>query len=84
MTALESLNKVKVFDLESTYLAWVDFSKLNITEKELKKMIVSEAGIAPSFGSGFGKDSGKFARFNIACRTEILELAVNKLIKTFL
>ena len=84
ITALKSIDKVKVFDLESTYLAWVDFSKLNITEAELKKMIVKEAGIAPSFGDGFGKTSGKFARFNIACRTEILELATDRLIKTFL
>ena len=84
ITALKSIDKVKVFDLESTYLAWVDFSKLNISEAELKKMIVKEAGIAPSFGDGFGKTSGKFARFNIACRTEILELATDRLIKTFL
>ena len=84
LRALKSINKVKVFDLESTYLAWVDFSKLNITEAELKKMLVKEAGIAPSFGDGFGKASGKFARFNIACRTEILELAIDRLLKTFL
>ena len=84
LRALKSINKVKVFDLESTYLAWVDFSKLNITEAELKKMLVKEAGIAPSFGDGFGKASGKFARFNIACRTEILELAMDRLLKTFL
>ena len=84
MTALKSLNNVKVFDLDSTYLAWVDFSKLNITEKELKNILVKEAGIAPSFGGGFGKTSGQFARFNIACRKEILELAIDKLTKTFL
>ena len=83
-TALKALNGVEVFDLESTYLAWVDFSKLNITETELKKMLVKDAGIAPSFGSGFGKTSGKFARFNIACRKEILDLAIDRLTKTFL
>jgi len=83
-TALKALSGVKVFDLESTYLAWVDFSKLNITETELKKMLVKDAGIAPSFGSGFGKTSGKFARFNIACRKEILDLAINRLTRTFL
>jgi len=82
--ALKALNNIKVFDLESTYLAWVDFSKLNITEKELKNTLVKDAGIAPSFGSGFGKESGQFARFNIACRKEILELAVDRLTKTFL
>ncbi len=82
--ALKSLNKVKVFDLESTYLAWVDFSKMNVTEAELKKILVKDAGIAPSFGSGFGKTSGKFARFNIACRSEILAQAIDRLTKTFL
>ena len=80
---LKTLNGVKVFDLESTYLAWVDFSKLNITETELKRMLVKDAGIAPSFGSGFGKSSGKFARFNIACRKDILDLAIDRLTKTF-
>ena len=84
INAMRSLNEVKVFDLESTYLAWVDFSKLNITEEELKTMLVKEAGVAPSFGSGFGKTTGKFARFNIACRTEILNLAIDRLTKTFL
>ena len=84
INAMRSLNNVKVFDLESTYLAWVDFSKLNITEAELKTMLVKEAGVAPSFGSGFGKTSAKFARFNIACRTEILNLAIDRLTKTFL
>ena len=83
-TAFKSINKVKVFDLESTYLAWVDFSQLNLTEVELKRMLINEAGIAPSFGSGFGINSGKFARFNIACRAEILKLALKRLTKTFL
>ena len=81
---MKELYNVKVFDLESTYLAWVDFSKLNITEKELKNTLIKEAGIAPSFGSGFGKTSEQFARFNLACRKEILELAIDRLRKTFL
>ena len=83
-SAMKSLADVNVFDLESTYLAWVDFSQLNISEAELKTMLVNEAGVAPSFGGGFGNTTGKFARFNLACRTEILELAIQRLAKTFL
>ena len=83
-SAIKSLKKVNVFDLESTYLAWVDFSQLNVSEAELKTMLVNEAGVAPSFGSSFGNTAGKFARFNLACRTEILELAIQRLGKTFL
>ena len=83
-SAMKSLADVNVFDLESTYLAWVDFSQLNISEAELKAMLVNEAGVAPSFGGGFGNTTGKFARFNLACRTEILELAIQRLAKTFL
>ena len=83
-SAMKSLTDVNVFDLESTYLAWVDFSQLNISEAELKTMLVNEAGVAPSFGGGFGNTTRKFARFNLACRTEILELAIQRLAKTFL
>ena len=83
-SAMKSLTDINVFDLESTYLAWVDFSQLNISEAELKTMLVNEAGVAPSFGGGFGNTTGKFARFNLACRTEILELAIQRLAKTFL
>ena len=83
-SAMKSLTDVNVFDLESTYLAWVDFSQLNISEAELKTKLVNEAGVAPSFGGGFGNTTGKFARFNLACRTEILELAIQRLAKTFL
>ena len=83
-SAMKSLTDINVFDLESTYLAWVDFSQLNISEAELKTMLVNEAGVAPSFGGGFGNTTGKFARFNLACRTEILELAIKRLAKTFL
>ena len=83
-SAMKSLTDVNVFDLQSTYLAWVDFSQLNISEAELKTMLVNEAGVAPSFGGGFGNTTGKFARFNLACRTEILELAIQRLAKTFL
>ena len=59
-------------------------NEVEMAELELKDMLIKEAGVAPSFGSGFGKNSGKFARFNIACRTEILDLAINRLTKTFL
>ena len=83
-SAMKSIKKLKVFDLESTYLAWVDFSQLNISEAELKTMLVNEAGVAPSFGGGFGNTAGKFARFNLACRTEILEVATQRLANTFL
>ena len=82
--SLRSLDEVKVFELESTYLVWVDFSSLKITQSELKNMLIKEAGVAPSFGSSFGKNSGKFARFNIACRKEILDLAIRRLAKTFM
>ena len=83
-SAMKSIKKLNVFDLESTYLAWVDFSQLNISEAELKTMLVNEAGVAPSFGGGFGSTAGKFARFNLACRTEILEVAIQRLANTFL
>ena len=42
ITSLRSLNEVKVFDLESTYLVWVDFSNLKINQAELENMLLRE------------------------------------------
>ena len=81
-SALKALTDVNVFDLESTYLAWVDFSQLNISEAELKKMLVNDAGIAPSFGGGFGNASRKFARFN-SLQERNIGLAIDRLTQNF-
>src|SRR5699024_2903930 len=41
--ATETNEKVKALDSEGTYLLWLDFSKLNMSDVELRKFLVEEA-----------------------------------------
>ncbi len=80
---LKNIKNLKLFNLESTYLAWVDCSALNINEEQLKKLFVQDAKVVPSFGYNFGKTGRNFVRVNLACRNEILKTAVDRIKNTF-
>ena len=47
--------EIEIFDLESTYLMWMDFSKLGFTHKELEEMNKKEAKIFLDEGYIFGE-----------------------------
>ncbi len=80
---LKNIKNLKLFNLESTYLAWVDCSSLNIDEDQLKKLFVQDAKVVPSFGANFGKTGKNFVRLNLACRNEILNTAVDRIKNAF-
>lgn len=71
--------KVKIIEPEGTYLLWVDFSKLSLSEEELTDLIVNKAKLWLDGGSMFGTRSGQFQRVNIACPRSVLEKALEKL-----
>ena len=81
--SLKKIETLKLFKLESTYLAWVNFNALNIKEDQLKTLFIKEAKVVPSFGSNFGRESSNFVRFNLACRKEILNIAIDRIRNTF-
>ena len=70
-------------ELQSTYLAWVDFSNLQISEKEMIKRVHQKAKIAANIGSTFGKGGEKFMRFNLACPRSIVYEATQRLKNEF-
>jgi cystathionine beta-lyase len=70
-----------VFDLEGTYLAWVDFRSLGLEPKKLDEVIKKEAQVALDDGAMFGKSGEGFQRFNLACPQSILEEALNRMLK---
>ncbi len=70
-------------NLESTYLAWVDFSGTGMPMKEFTNRVQSGAKIAVNHGPTFGKGGEDFLRFNIAApRTQVQE-AVDRMQKAF-
>ena len=62
-----------------TYLLWLDFRALNLTEKEREELIVDRAGLWLDSGAMFGPDGEGFERINIACPRSVLERALEQL-----
>lgn len=71
--------EIVLIEPEGTYLIWLDFRKLNLTEKELGNLIIHQAHLWLDRGSMFGKEGIGFQRINIACPRQILERALNQL-----
>lgn len=70
---------VSLIEPEGTYLVWLDFRKLNLSEEKLEKLIVEKAGLCLDSGKMFGIEGVGFQRINIACPISILEKALFKL-----
>ncbi len=74
---------LRSMDLESTYLAWVDFSGTGMDMAEVKERVQSRARIAANYGETFGKGGAHYLRFNLGCPRAMVEDAVNRLQKAF-
>ncbi|MCF6246430.1 MAG: pyridoxal phosphate-dependent aminotransferase [Desulfobacula sp.] len=79
----ERLPGLKVFDLEGTYLVWVDFRPLGLSSEKIIQVIEEDAGVAVDHGDWFGKNGAGFERFNIACPRSILRKAVEAVVAAF-
>ena len=75
----ENLPKIKAFPLEGTYLQWVDFRALKLSDEGLEALLRDRAGLWVSQGNIFGKEGGGFARFNLATQRENLKDALTRL-----
>ncbi|MCR4991166.1 MAG: pyridoxal phosphate-dependent aminotransferase [Lachnospiraceae bacterium] len=62
----ENLPGVKVWEPEGTYLLWLDFNALGLSEKELEDRIVNKAKLWLDSGHIFGKSGDGFERINVA------------------
>lgn len=77
----QGLSGVKVFDLEGTYLAWVDFRELGYDNESQIKLLEEIAKVGLDHGNWFGDNSIGCERFNIACPRTILKKAVESIVK---
>lgn len=74
---------VRSMDLESTYLAWVDFSGTGMEPKEFTARIEKQAKIAANHGASFGSGGDNFLRFNLATPRSVIAEAVQRLQHAF-
>ncbi|MEM3238249.1 MAG: MalY/PatB family protein, partial [Thermoplasmata archaeon] len=72
----EHLPQVDLIEPEGTYLAWLDFRKIEPDPSMLEKLMQSNAKVALDEGYIFGSGGEGFERINLACPRSILEKAL--------
>lgn len=79
----EKLPKIKLIYPEGTYLLWIDFNELKLSDDKIEELMVKEAKLWLDNGKIFGSSGKGFQRINIALPREKLKTALENLEKTF-
>lgn len=75
----ERLPMLRYSPLQGTYLLWIDFRSLKMTDQELDDFIIERAGLGLDSGHWFGEEGRGFMRMNIACPRKTLADALERL-----
>lgn len=73
------LKPVRMLVPEATYLAWVDFSGLGLSQDNLNHWLINEAKVAMNSGTMFGPGGDGFIRINFACPRSMLVEALKRI-----
>lgn len=71
---------VHVFELQGTYLVWVDFRKTGLEKDLMRDALEKDAKVALDHGDWFGENGCGFERFNIACPRATLARALDSVV----
>ena len=74
---------VRSMPLQSTYLAWLDFSGTGLSPQQALEKVNREARIAVNPGPEFGEGGAGWLRFNFACPRATLDTALGRLVDVF-
>lgn len=75
----EHLPEIAMMPLDGTYLAWLDFSGLGLSQSTLNTFLLQEAKIWLNDGELFGTGGTGHMRLNIGCPRGVLEKAMGQL-----
>ncbi len=79
MKELSRLEEVDVTKPEGTYLIWLDFTKLNLSQKELKKFLEQKAKVGLNDGVTFGEEGTGFMRMNLAAPFQLIKEGTDRI-----
>ncbi|MCV6591808.1 MAG: PatB family C-S lyase [Silicimonas sp.] len=79
---INGLPGVSVMEMQATYLAWVDFNGLGMSDKDLLDRVIG-AKVAPNPGTQFGAGGSGHLRFNLALPRPSLMKAIAQLEAAF-
>lgn len=74
---------VKVYELEGTYLLWMDWNGLGLDYKEIERRNHEEARLFLDEGYIFGKQGEGFERWNLACPTRYIVGALERMKRVY-
>ena len=80
---IASIPGLRSMPLESTYLAWVDFSGTGMSRGEYTARVEKQARIAANHGPTFGAGGESYLRFNLATPRSVVVEAVTRLKQAF-
>ncbi|MFS4437944.1 MalY/PatB family protein [Paracoccaceae bacterium GXU_MW_L88] len=80
---INAIPGVHSMDLQSTYLAWVDFTNTGMDRDQIHKRVKESAKIAANDGLTLADHCGSFLRFNLAASTDLVEDAVARMQTAF-
>lgn len=70
----ENLPDIKLVYPESTYLLWLDVSRLNISMNDLQERLIKIGNVAIMDGATYGGNGELFLRYNIGCpKSKVIE-----------
>ncbi|MDF2611108.1 MAG: aminotransferase [Lachnospiraceae bacterium] len=72
---IEQLPQIKLIEPQGTYLVWLDFHELGLSNEEVEDLVVNKAKLWLDGGTMFGEEGENFQRVNIACPRETLKKA---------
>lgn len=75
----ERLPMIHLVEPQGTYLLWLDFSRLGLSESQREELIVHKAKLWFDTGTMFGPEGAGFERINIACPRPLLQVALERL-----
>ncbi len=73
------LPRIRPVSLEGTYLLWLDFRELGMTDQALQNKLLHEARLWLDPGPIFGPGGAGFLRLNLACPRSRLQEAMGRL-----
>ena len=77
----DRLPNIKLIEPEATYLLWLDFRALGLSQPELVKLIIDKARLGLNDGTAFGIEGTGFMRLNIGCPKSLLLEGLERLEK---
>jgi cystathionine beta-lyase len=79
----QHLPKIKAVRPQASFLIWLDFSALNMSDEQLQDLLVKQAKLGLNPGPSFGSGGSGFNRLNVGCSRLVLKDAMDRLQKTF-